>query len=122
MTGTVLVVEDEPLVREAVQDILNADGFETICVASGHQAVEVYQAQRGVIGLVIMDIRLPGLDGAAVFAELRRLNPAVKVIISSAHGEKEVSERIGGKTAATILVKPFDADKLLTTVNKVLAN
>jgi CheY-like chemotaxis protein len=81
--GTVLVVDDEAVVRNCVAEIFGVMGFEVIQACDGLEALEVYQAQRGVITLVFMDITMPRMDGITSTQKIRAINPSAKVILSS---------------------------------------
>ena len=118
--GPILIVENEPLVREAMEDILGASGIVTIGTASGPEGIEAYADRKDEISLVILDMRLPGMDGPAILKALRRINPGVKAIVSSAYDEREIRRGFNGETVSSILKKPFDAEDLLSTVRKAL--
>lgn len=119
--GSVLVVENEPFTREAVEDILDSVGINVISVADGHEGVAAYLSQRGEIGLVILDMNLPGLDGAEILRMLRTINPFVKALVASGYDEQEVRRRLKNQQAVSFLRKPFDADTLISTVTKIMA-
>lgn len=120
MTGSVLIVENEPLVREAMEDILDSSGFKPIATASGREGIAAYIAQQDSIELVILDMRLPGMDGAEVLRALRVINPQLKAIISSAYDEHIIRQGFNGEPVASILKKPFNADSLLASVREAL--
>jgi len=121
MNGVVLIVENEPLVREAMEDILTAGGHNAISTGSGQEGIAVYLDRQQEIGLVILDMRLPGMDGPAILKELRRINPGLKAIVSSAYDEQEIKRGFNGESAISILKKPFDAEELLSSVRTALA-
>lgn len=120
--GPVLIVENEPLVREAMEDILGASGIIAIGTANGPEGIEAYANQKDDISLVILDMRLPGMDGPAILEALRQINPGVKAIVSSAYDEKEILRGFNGEPVSSILKKPFDAEDLLSTVRQVLSS
>jgi DNA-binding NtrC family response regulator len=120
MNGAVLIVENEPLVREAMEDILTAGGLNAIGTGSGQEGIAAYMARQQEIALVILDMRLPGMDGPAILKALRRINPSLKAIISSAYDEQEIKRGFNGEPVSSILRKPFDAEELLSTVRTAL--
>ena len=119
--GTILIVENEPLVREAMEDILDSGGLNAIGTASGVEGIEAFTSRQDEISLVILDMRLPGMDGPAILKALRQINPGLKAIISSAYDEKEIRRGFNGEPVCSILKKPFDADDLLSTVRQVMS-
>jgi len=119
--GSVLVVENEPFTREAVEDILDSVGINVISAANGHEGVAAYLSQRDEIGLVILDMNLPGLDGAEILQMLRSINPFVKALVASGYDEQEVRRRLKNQQSVSILRKPFDADTLISTVTRIMA-
>ncbi len=118
MTGSkILVVDDEPAIRDFVTAVLEDEGYQVVAAHTGRRAQELLPAERP--DLVLMDVMMPGLDGRDVVAWIRA-HPdllAVPVILMSAAVR---SGRADGPVAA-FLHKPFDLDQLLDTVERVLA-
>ncbi|MCB9443003.1 MAG: response regulator [Ardenticatenaceae bacterium] len=112
-------MENEPFMREAVEDILDSIGIEVFSAEDGHEGVATYLSYKDKIDLVILDLRLPGLAGAEILRMLRSINPLVKVIVASGYDEQEIERQLKGQHAS-ILRKPYNADALLTTVQTVL--
>lgn len=120
MNGSVLVIENEPLVLEALEDILDLVGLHVVSAEDGEEGIAAYQEHLDEIELVILDIRLPGKDGPDILKALRSINPSVKVIVSSGYDEEEVAQRFMDQQPILILKKPYDAETLLAKVNSVL--
>ncbi len=95
VAGTVLVVEDEEILRVAVSKKLRREGFLVIDAADGILGVSLFRANEQNIDAVLLDVTLPGMSGRAVLEELRRMHPDVKVILTSAYGEVDVRASIG---------------------------
>jgi CheY-like chemotaxis protein len=121
-TGSILVVENEPFMREAVEDILDSVGIDVFSAKDGHEGIATYLSNKEQIELVILDLRLPGLTGAEILQMLRSINPLVKVIIASGYDEQEIERQLKGQVASSILRKPYNADTLLSTVQTVLGH
>lgn len=107
----VLIVEDERSLREALVDLLTKRGFSVEAVGDG-----ITGAERGVdaeVGMVLLDLTLPRLDGVEVCRRLRRLRPALPILILTARGSEE--ERVAGLDAGAddYLTKPFGTRELL---------
>jgi len=122
MNGSVLVIENEPLVLEALEDILDLVGLHVVSAEDGEEGIAAYREHLDEIELVILDMRLPGKDGPDILKALRAINPSVKVIVSSGYDEEEVAQRFTGQQPILILKKPYDAETLLAKVNSVLSH
>lgn len=122
MTNTVLIVENEPFVLDAMEEILATIGFKSICVRDGNRGVDTYKERSKEIDIVILDMNLPGMAGPEVYQVMQRVNPNVKVIVSSGYDELDVVERFGESKPASILKKPFNAQMLLDQVQSVLSS
>jgi DNA-binding response OmpR family regulator len=114
----VLVVEDDPAIRRGLVDALGFEGYAVEETADGKQALAL--ASAGDFDLMLLDLVLPGLDGLQVLDAIRRLKPALPVIMVTARGAE--SDRVRGlKTGADdYVVKPFSASELLARVAAVL--
>jgi CheY-like chemotaxis protein len=121
-TGSVLVVENEPFMREAVEDILDSVGIKVFSAKDGHEGVATYLSNKEKIDLVILDLRLPGLTGAEILQMLRSINPLVKVVVASGYDEQEIKRQLKGQVTSSILRKPYNADTLLSTVQTILGH
>ena len=114
----ILVVDDEPSVREVVKRYLERDGYLVSTAATGPEALTIIDAERD-IKLVVLDVMLPGLDGIEVVKRVRRDN-AVPIIMLSARSD-ELDRVIGLETGADDYVpKPFSPRELVSRVKAVL--
>ncbi len=112
----VLVVDDDHLVRIMVQLGLERDGFEVWLASGGQEAIRLYQMHRDDIGVVLLDIRMPGLDGPATLDVLRELNPTVVVCFMSGDLGDYEAEELRQRGAAHVIAKPFRLDQLANTL------
>jgi PAS domain S-box-containing protein len=115
----VLVVDDEPMVREFCRAALAQLGYRTIVASDGEEGVAAFRARRNEIDCVLLDLSMPRMDGTAAFAELRRICPDVRVILTSGFGE-DVAEHFTGQGLAGFLEKPFPVDALRAMLARVL--
>jgi signal transduction histidine kinase len=116
--GTVLVVDDEPAVRRATTRMLERLGLRTLSAADGEQALQLYDAHADEIGLVVLDMGMPGMTGSDVFRELRARSK-VNVLIATGYAvEEEVQSLVSD--GARILEKPFKLDALSIEVERAL--
>jgi two-component system, cell cycle sensor histidine kinase and response regulator CckA len=110
--GTVLFVDDEESVRTVGSRMLTRLGYQVLTAADGWEGVEVYRRHGHEISLVILDLTMPRLDGVQAFEELRRLNPAVRVILASGYSEKDVASRVPRGSVAGVLQKPYTIERM----------
>ncbi len=106
-SGQILLVDDEESVRAVGTMMLQELGYEVLTAVDGREALKLFEAHRQTIRLVLMDLTMPHMGGEEAFRELRRLDPEVKVIISSGYNEQEVAQRFVGKGLAGFLQKPY---------------
>ncbi len=114
----ILVVDDERFFREGIRDVLEARGLSCITAATGGEALEL--ASTSDVGVVVLDLVLPGLDGIEVLRRLRERQPELRVIMLSAYTEQErVLEalRLG---AFEYLAKPIHDEELVLVVRRAL--
>ncbi len=109
---TILIVDDEPMLREAVADALRDEGYVALEGADGREAVELFARERP--DLVLMDVMMPVLDGRQALALIRSAqsrSPTPVVMMSAAGGPELLDASIAG-----YLAKPFDLDRLVELV------
>ncbi len=121
LTGTVLVVDDEEVVREVARQMLEHLGFRVLVAADGTSALEAFRAEREPIRLVLLDMTMPRMDGEETFRELRRLAPELRVILASGYNEQDATSRFVGKGLAGFIQKPFALAELETRIRESLA-
>lgn len=115
--GTVLVVDDEPIVREVACEILRDLGYSVLTSDNGANAAEYYRKHWEKIDLVLLDLVMPVMDGYACLKELKKINLKVKVIISSGHSRKKMVFPDG---APRFISKPYEGPELSRTVAEVM--
>lgn len=110
----VLIIDDEKAIREAVTDILSLYDVPVLAAADGEEGTTLYAQHAAAIGLILLDLTLPGLSGEDTFYRLRDLNPIVPIIISSGYRQNSVNTRFPSGTP--FLPKPYDLARLTETV------
>ncbi len=128
--GTIMVVDDQEMVRALVSDMLGELDYEVIAVKDGREAVTCYgemmeQAKEEErhdhpVDLVILDMVLPKLDGRETFDHLREINPDVRVILSSGYDVDDRVKEVLDRGAIGFIQKPYHIEALLNLVRKVL--
>ncbi|MBP7148875.1 MAG: response regulator [Acidobacteria bacterium] len=116
----VLVVDDEPAVRDTTRRLLESGGYETIVVDGGRAALDLFLAGCRY-DLVLLDLGMEGIDGAALFRELRALDPEARVLVVSGDAEPTRLRQLLGEGALGFLPKPFGRAALLESVRAGLS-
>lgn len=115
----VLIVDDAAFMRMMIKDILEKNGFEVVGEASNGQiAVDLYKKEKPDI--VTMDITMPDMDGIEAVKQIRTFSPEAKIIMCSAMGQQSMVMDAIRAGAKDFIVKPFQADRVLEAVKKVL--
>jgi signal transduction histidine kinase/CheY-like chemotaxis protein len=120
-SGEILVVDDEPAVREILRESLEELGYRTRCLASGRAAVDSCSAGWKQPVAILLDLTMPELDGIATLEALREAGCTAPVVLMSGYAEAEVRERVDASTASAFLHKPFDLDTLEEELVKVVS-
>ncbi len=119
-SGTVLLVDDDETVLTVAGMMLEHAGFEVVTATDGKEGLAVFREHRDRIVCVMLDLTMPHMDGEETFRELRRIDPEIRVILTSGYNEQDASSRFAGKGLAGFVKKPFEASKLLGTLRAVL--
>ena len=118
MNKSILIVEDEKILRISLADALKEEGYIVLAVADGEEAISAIN--QGAFSLIITDIRLPDISGMEILRQSLQISPSVPVIMMTAYGNiKDAVEsmRVG---AFDYITKPFDLDEMFVTVNTAL--
>jgi len=118
MTSTILVVDDEPQIRETVSGLLQDEGFEVLTAPDGEGALKLVREE--LPDLVLLDIALPGRDGLETLKDLKDQHPTLPVIMISAYGSVENAVKATRLGAYDFIEKPPHADKILLSVRNAL--
>jgi two-component system nitrogen regulation response regulator NtrX len=118
MKGRILVVDDEPAIRDTMRMILEYDGYECLVAGSGPEGLS--SVERDKPDLVFLDIKMPGIDGLEVLSRLRGLNESLPVVIISAHGSAATALEAGRLGAFRFIEKPLSKDYVLDAAREGL--
>ncbi len=110
--GLVLLVDDEPSLRTVGAKLLKRIGFNVITAKDGVDAVQIYKEKGSEIGLVLLDLTMPRMNGEEAFKELRHINPDVRVILASGYSQEDIAPKFAGKGLAAFIQKPYTLGKL----------
>jgi PAS domain S-box-containing protein len=120
LSGTVLLVDDEEVVREVCTAMIEEFGCRAITAVDGEDAIRILREGTEKIDLVLMDLTMPRMDGTTAAREMIRIRPEVKVVLSSGYSEQELSSRFSEQGFAGFLQKPFNLHDLRNLLAKVL--
>jgi PAS domain S-box-containing protein len=118
--STVLVIDDEEDIRDVVQSVLEHRGLHVLAADDGQRGLAVFQQHAERIDAVLLDMNMPGMSGEAVFAELQRIKPGVKVLVSTGFSEQEAAERFADVPLAGFVHKPYTATALVDKIGAAL--
>jgi signal transduction histidine kinase/ActR/RegA family two-component response regulator len=119
---TVVVVEDDPIVREFVCTVLSERGYEVLCAPTGAEAIEMISRRSGPIDLVVTDVVMPVMSGQDLVRRLATLLPNTKVLYVSGYSDNEISDQGVLDPRIELLQKPFSPEELLRKVQEVLSS
>lgn len=118
----ILVVDDEPMIREGLKVALEMEGHKAVTASDGNEAMRMFYEQKPQ--LVITDIIMPESDGIEVICNVKEKNPNVKILAISGGGRISANDhlRIAKQLGATgVLAKPFSTEELICEINKLFA-
>jgi DNA-binding NtrC family response regulator len=115
---TILLVDDEERLRNAVAKVLTAERHCVICAGSGHEALDLLRSQS--VALLVSDLRLPDLDGIALLLAARELQPELEAVMMTGFGSVEKAVEAMRSGAYDFIEKPIDSTRLVTAVAKAL--
>ena len=118
---TVLVVEDEAPLRQAVLKMLRKKGFEVLDAANGSAAIDLLHARSGKIDVMLLDMTIPGASSHEVVAEAVKARPNMKVILTSAYSQEMVTPALNASQIRGFIRKPFQLGDLVQTLQNACA-
>jgi PAS domain S-box-containing protein len=118
--GTILVVDDEQVVRDVARQSLERQGYQVMTADSGLAAVQLIRSEAARIRLVVLDLSMPGMGGEETLPLLRDIKPDLEVIVSSGYSETETLRLFHGARVSGFIHKPYTAQELARHVKSVL--
>ncbi|RAL23340.1 two-component system response regulator [Thermoflavimicrobium daqui] len=116
----VLVVDDQYGIRVLLKEVFSKDNLIVFQAANGKQALEIIRLERP--DLILLDMKMPGMDGLELLRRLRRLDTKIKVIMMTAYGELDMVDEATKLGAIGHFTKPFDIDELRAAVIQQLVS
>jgi PAS domain S-box-containing protein len=117
---TILVVDDEEIVRRTTQSVLERRGYRVLLAENGQQAVEIFRDMSDEISLVLLDLTMPIMGGEEAARFLRTIRHDIPILVSSGYNENEVAKKFAGSRVAGYVRKPYTASVLLDRIKAVV--
>jgi CheY-like chemotaxis protein len=114
--GTIMLVDDEKMILEVGTAMLGRLGYEVLTAVDGRSALELYRREKDRIGLVILDMVMPGMGGSETFDRLKACDPGVKVLLSSGYSLDGQASEIIQRGCVGFIQKPFNLSQLSTNL------
>ncbi|MCI4620375.1 response regulator [Priestia megaterium] len=114
----ILIVDDQYGIRILLTEVLQKEGYTTFQAANGFQAIDITKEQAP--DLVLLDMKIPGMDGIEILKRLKQHDETIKVIIMTAYGELDMIQEAKDLGALTHFAKPFDIDEIRKVVREYI--
>jgi DNA-binding response OmpR family regulator len=119
MDGSILVVDDEPITRQSLTDILRLEGYTVASVPNGEAAVEYIRMN--IVDLIMLDLRMPGMGGMDVMRAISQISPDTEIILLTAHGSMETAVDALRYRVHDYLIKPASPSQILASIERGLS-
>ena len=116
---TIMVIDDQPGIRRLLAEVLQEDGYNIVIAANGYEALQ--KVKETTPHLILMDMKMPGMDGLETFRELKKLGKAERVIMMTAYGELELVKEAMSLGAYKYITKPFDINVIKSLAEEALS-
>jgi DNA-binding response OmpR family regulator len=110
---TVLVIDDSPEMQQILHYTLTRSGYQVLQAADGEKGVALYRDHHEVVGLVLLDVKMPRMSGVATLTELRKINPSVRCLLITAN---ESADEVTQADVSGVMAKPFGLASLLVAL------
>jgi PAS domain S-box-containing protein len=122
LTGSesVLVIDDEEMIRDITQDLLEDHGYTVYTAESGEKGLELYERHRDKLDVILLDLGMPGMGGRAFLEQVRGLDPEVNVIVSTGYAAHEMAQEPRKYGASAFVPKPYRPDEMLQVIRSIL--
>ena len=121
-SGSILLVDDQEMVLEVGKKMLQKLDYTVFVARSGPEAVDIFSKKQNKIDLVILDMRMPNMNGGVVYDRLKKISPDVKVLISSGYIENNSIRDLMNKGCEGFIQKPFSLQELSERIKDILVN
>jgi len=118
--ATILVVEDDEIIRETSAELLDELGHSVILATDGQKGLDIYSKQKDEIDLILLDMVMPKMGGEDCFESIRKINPDAKVVLCSGFNRTDSLDRLISQGNCSFLKKPYHVDSLAEVINSLL--
>lgn len=115
-----LIVDDQKGIRILLMEVFNSEGYETFEASNGKIALDIVKNEKP--DLVLLDMKIPGMDGLEILKNIRKIDTEIKVIMMTAYGELDMIKEAMELGALAHFTKPFDIDELRHAVGQLFDN
>ena len=119
--GTVLVVDDDAIIRKVAKSILERFGYRVLLAENGREALEIFEQTRGEVALVVLDLTMPVMNGEEALRQMKLMQPDVPILLSSGYNEMEAIQRFAGKGLAGFIQKPYSSTVMASKLKEVFS-
>lgn len=119
-SGTILIVDDEEMVRGVAVKMIERMSFNTLAAANGKEAVDIFRENSDKIDMVLLDFKMPRMNGIETFEQIRRIKADTKIVLTSGFNEAEATKRFTGLNLTGFIQKPYLYDKLNDRIRQIL--
>ena len=116
----VLIIDDETIIGDLLEDVLGNEGLDVICAQDGKTGIALYKKHIKEIGLILLDVILPEMDGQEVLHQIKQINPEIRVLIISGFSETNVKDKLIAEGVVGFIPKPFSIVDITEMVKKTL--
>jgi len=121
MQRLVLVIDDEDLIRSLLERLLEFVGFEAVTAPDGLTGLKLFEQHGESICVVFLDLTMPGMDGTKTLSAIRLLNPDVRVVVMTGHGEGAAEDLLRDDPNTRFLAKPFTLSVVASCLAEMLS-
>jgi DNA-binding NtrC family response regulator len=119
-TETILVVDDEAMIRQLISESLQQAGYRALSASNGIEALSLVQQHGPEIALVVLDIVMPEMDGKTTYDRLQEIRPGLKVLVSSGYSQLNITRELMTRPNLEFIQKPYVIHEVLTAVRRLL--
>ncbi len=120
ISGTILVVDDQEALLSVAEDMLTAKGMHVLLASNGVQAISIFEENCDIIDVVLLDLKMPGMSGYEVFAQLKTIAPEIEIVITSGYSREETQNYFEPTDTFAYLQKPYRFHSLTDTIKSAL--
>ena len=120
MRSSILLVDDEVIVLKSAKRLLEKKGYFVLTAEDGETAMDILREKRMEIGVILLDLSMPGMDGEEALENILEIDPEAKIVLFSGYSRSQELEPLFEKGALGHIQKPFDINDLIDTINRYI--